>query len=175
MRTRWWKRSRPVWLALSLLAVSASGVMVAFALPESGSPSVDASRVVVKGSDRSARVSPSTVTVGKTLFRIVNSGKKSHFFAIKGKRMKLKPRKTLVVAIAFPSRGEFRWSWSGTKAHGVLRVRSAGVTHTSTSVATITTVVTNPTVGTTTTVATTTYSRDHHVATHDDRAARRPR
>ena len=134
---------RRIRFVLALLGVAAAGVATAFALPASGSQSVVATTVAVKGSDSGARVSPKTFTAGKTLFKIANSGRKTHAFAVNGKSVKVKTRKTVTAKIAFGSSGKFKWSWSGTKAHGVLTVKPA---------------VTTTTVETTTTATTTTTS-----------------
>src|SRR6266540_1529793 len=131
---------RRIRFVLALLGVAAAGVATPFALPASGSQSVVATTVAVKGSDSGARVSPKTFTAGKTLFKIANSGRKTHAFAVNGKSVKVKARKTVTAKIAFGSSGKFKWSWSGTKAHGVLTVKPAVTTTTVESTTTATTV-----------------------------------
>src|SRR6266498_4697444 len=140
---------RRIRFVLALLGVAAAGVATPFALPASGSQSVVATTVAVKGSDSGARVSPKTFTAGKTLFKIANSGRKTHAFAVNGKSVKVKTRKTVTAKIAFGSAGKFKWSWTGTKAHGVLTVTGGGGT-TSTTIATTTTTTSSTTTTTTT-------------------------
>jgi plastocyanin len=158
-------RARHVLSALALLAVGAAGVMASFAIPASGSHSLAALTVVVRGSDTAARLSPKTFTVGRVPFKIVNSGRKPHVFVVKGKRLRLRPRTTLMTRITFGSHGTFKWSWSGTRARGALtvkaRVGSATTTVRATTVATSTTVATTTvatTTAATTTAATTTVA-----------------
>jgi plastocyanin len=163
--------TRHVLSALALLAVGAAGVMASFAIPASGSHSLAALTVVVRGSDTAARLSPKKFTVGRVRFKIVNSGRKPHVFVVKGKRLRLRPRTTLMTRITFGSHGTFKWSWSGTRARGTLtvkaRVGSATTTVRTTTVATTTAATTTvatttaaTTTAATTTVATTTIAVD---------------
>jgi uncharacterized cupredoxin-like copper-binding protein len=113
--------------ALALLGVGAAGVVAAYAIPASGSSSAVAATVAVKGTDVSARVSPTTITANRTyIFKVTNCGRKTHAFVIKGKKIKVKAHRTISAKIAFGFGGKFKWSWSGTTAHGVLTVKTSG-------------------------------------------------
>jgi len=149
-------------IALALFAVGATGVATAFAIAASGSPSLVATTVAVKGTDSSASVSPKSFTAGKITFKIANTGRKMHLFVVNGKRITVKAHKTVMAKISFGSGGKFKWAWSGTTAHGVLTVKSSGggtttaatTTHATTTAATTTAATTTATTTTTPTSCT---------------------
>jgi cytochrome c553 len=117
LRRRW----RAVQAALVVLAIT--GIAAAEPTPTT---------VKVTLTDTSVKLSRTTVPSGTVRFRVVNNGKRSHFFKVDGKRTAaLSPGKTATLLVKLTASGRITYFESSPRKSGILKVESKVKTQTS--------------------------------------------